>query len=78
MTLSRHKRFLSRTRIVHMKRNATGNQICAKTVLRRLSNARVCSLHPYVDVPFIVRRKFAGLDFAAAHRRYLLGDSELS
>ena len=69
--------FLSIVKIVHMKRNATGNQICAKTVLRRLSDARVCSGRPYVDVPFIIRHKRALLDFVAANHRRLLGDNEL-
>ena len=40
-TSFRRYRFLSRARIPGLVRNATGTRICAKTVQRRLKNARL-------------------------------------
>ena len=52
--------------------------MCAKTFIRQLSDARVCSRCPYVGNVFIVRQKRAGLYFAAGHRRCLIVGNEFS
>ena len=54
MTSFRRNRFLSRTRMPGLVRNATGTRICAKTVQRRLEVARLCWRRPYVVVPLTV------------------------
>ena len=53
-----------------MVRNATGTQICAKTVRNRLRAARLRGRRPYVGVPSTPDHRRIRLNWTRAHHRW--------